>query len=72
MAHPEPFYSVVLLFSIKTIAVIISMIIARAVTIQITNLGRNIDSTITMMLNPTDMRTPHIKYSMAFCEFHRS
>lgn len=66
MAQPDPFYKVVLLLTKNIIAVMISKIIARTVTIQITNLGINRAKSITIRLRPNEISTPQSKYYMAF------
>lgn len=66
IAHTEPFSRVVLLLTKNTIAVIISSIIAKIVTIQITIFGINRAKSMTIRLSAKEMRTPQSKYWMAF------
>lgn len=72
IAHPDPFSSVVLLFSTNKTAVAPRLPNANTVTSQIMTLGIKRLKSVIMRLRPKDMRRPQRRRSIAFWEFHLS
>lgn len=72
IAHPEPFYNVVLLFKMNITAVKTNEAKAKIVTNQMTIFGSNNPTNVITKLNPKDIARPYNRSSIAFCEFHLS